>query len=72
MLDRELKEIFESEKALQILGGSPKKVNVVFKESDWIDQKQKKRDSSSSEEKEKKPKQEEKIDKREWRRLQIL
>jgi hypothetical protein len=72
VLDRELKEIFESEKAIQILEGSPNKVNFVFKESDWIDPKQKKRDSSSSEEKVKKPKQEEKIDKREWRRLQIL
>lgn len=82
MLENELKEIFESERALQIIGGSPKqKEKFVFKDSDfeknkpdWIDSKKKKDEgSSSSEEKVKKPKKEDgKIDKREWRRLQIL
>lgn len=82
MLEKELKKIFESDRALQILGGSPKqKGKFVFKDSDfeknkpdWIDSKKKKDDdSSSSEEKVKKPKTvDDNIDKREWRRLQIL
>lgn len=47
MLENELKEIFESDRALQIIGGSPKqKEKFVFKDSDfeknkpdWIDSK---------------------------------
>jgi hypothetical protein len=60
VLEKELKEIFESDRALQIIGGSPKqKVKFVFKDSDfeknkpdWTDSKKKKdEDASSSEEK---------------------